>query len=89
MALDGVFLHKLTKEIKTVEGMHIDKIHQPSNDELVLLLRRPGKTVRLLISANPATARVHFTESRPENPAEPPLFCMLWQDTGCIITPSM
>lgn len=77
MALDGVFLHKLTKEIKTVEGMHIDKIHQPSNDELVLLLRRPGKTVRLLISANPATARVHFTESRPENPAEPPLFCML------------
>ena len=57
--------------------MHIDKIYQPSNDELVLLLRRPGKIVRLLISANPAHARVHFTESRPENPERPPMFCML------------
>ncbi len=77
MALDGIFLHKLTGELKTVEGMHIDKIYQPSNDELVLLLRRPGKSVRLLISANPAHARVHFTESRPENPERPPMFCML------------
>ncbi len=77
MALDGVFLHKLTGELKTVEGMHIDKIYQPSTDELVLLLRRPGESVRLLISANPAAARVHFTESRPENPDRPPMFCML------------
>ena len=77
MALDGIFLHKLTKELKTVEGMHIDKIYQPSVDELVLLLRRPGKSMRLLISANPNSARIHFTESRPENPASPPMFCML------------
>ena len=77
MALDGLFLHKLTGELKTAEGMHIDKIYQPSNDELVLLLRRPGETKRLLISAAAANARIHFTESRPENPATPPMFCML------------
>ncbi len=77
MALDGIFLHKLTNELKSVEGMHIDKIYQPSSDELVLLLRCPGKSVRLLISANSAAARIHFTESRPENPAQPPMFCML------------
>lgn len=77
MALDGLFLHKLTGELKTAEGMHIDKIYQPSNDELVLLLRRPGETKRLLISAAAANSRIHFTESRPENPATPPMFCML------------
>lgn len=77
MALDGLFLHKLTGELKTAEGMHIDKIYQPSNDELVLLLRRPGEAKRLLISAAAANSRIHFTESRPENPATPPMFCML------------
>ena len=77
MALDGLFLHKVTNELKTAEGMHIDKIYQPSNDELVLLLRRPGDAKRLLISAAAANSRIHFTESRPENPATPPMFCML------------
>lgn len=77
MALDGLFLHKVTNELKTAEGMHIDKIYQPSNDELVLLLRRPGEAKRLLISAAAANSRIHFTESRPENPATPPMFCML------------
>lgn len=77
MALDGIFLHTLTKELKSAEGMHIDKIHQPSNDELVLLLRGKGENKRLLISANSSSSRVHFTATRIENPSQPPMFCML------------
>lgn len=77
MALDGLFLHKLTNELKSAKGMHIDKIYQPSTDELVLLLRRPGESKRLLISVANANSRLHFTETRPENPATPPMFCML------------
>ncbi len=76
MALDGLFLHKLTEELKCTEGMLIEKIHQPTTDELVLLLRRPGENRRLLISAS-GTPRILFTEEKYENPMQPPTLCML------------
>lgn len=77
MALDGVFIKKLTTELQQAVGRHIDKIHQPSADELVLLLRKTGFTQRLLISAKSGQQRMHFTEMRFDNPATPPMFCML------------
>ncbi len=77
MALDGGFIYRLTKELNCAEGAHIDKIYQPSRDELVFLLRAQGLNKRLFISAHPGSARVHFTEQRPENPPTPPMFCML------------
>lgn len=77
MALDGVFINKLTAELQSAVGAHIDKVHQPSNDELVLLLRKSGFAKRLLISARSGQQRIHFTESRFDNPATPPMFCML------------
>lgn len=77
MALDGVFIKKLTAELQAAVGAHIDKIHQPSLDELVLLLRKSGFAKRLLISTKSGQQRVHFTETRFENPQTPPMFCML------------
>ena len=77
MALDGVFIKKLTAELQQAVGAHIDKIHQPSTDELVLLLRKSGFAKRLLISAKAGQQRLHFTEMRFDNPATPPMFCML------------
>ena len=32
---------------------------------------------RLLLSASPNHPRLHYTEARWENPAQPPMFCML------------
>ncbi len=77
MALDGVFIKKLTAELNAAVNTHIDKIHQPSADELVLVLRKPAFNKRLLISARPGLQRVHFTEMRLDNPPTPPMFCML------------
>lgn len=77
MPLDGAFLYKLKNEIDCSIGAHLDKIYQPSRDELVFLLRSKEGTKRLLISAKPGSARVHFTASKPENPPSPPMFCML------------
>ena len=77
MALDGVFIKKLTAELSVAVNAHIDKIHQPSTDELVLVLRKPSFNKRLLISARSGFQRVHFTESRLDNPQTPPMFCML------------
>ncbi len=77
MAFDGGFLSKVISELSQALDSHIDKIYQPSKDELVLLLRKKGFAKRLYINVKTGSARLHFTESRPENPAVPPNFCML------------
>ncbi len=76
MPLDGIFLSQLHRELQTAVDCHVDKIHQPSRDVLVFLLRKPGFSGRLLLSARPQTPRVQFTTDLPENPAQPPAFCM-------------
>ncbi len=77
MPLDGIFLHHLTNELQTLVGCRADKIHQPTRDELVLLLRSADFSGRLLISARSGSARLHITADNPDNPAEPPAFCKL------------
>ncbi|MBQ8550391.1 MAG: NFACT family protein [Clostridia bacterium] len=77
MPLDGIFCKNLCRELETAVSCRVDKIFQPSRDELVILLRSAGRHMRLLISARPGMARIHFTERSPENPATPPMFCML------------
>ena len=77
MPFDGAFAYKIGKELSLAVDCHIDKIYQPSRDELVFLLRKKGFVKRLLISAKSGGARVCFTEEKFENPAVPPMFCML------------
>ena len=77
MAFDGGFLHRITEELNIADGSHVDKIYQPSKDELVLLLRKKNFAKRLLICVKPGSARIQFTENKYENPASPPMFCML------------
>ena len=95
MGLDGLFLYGLKNELSAnLTGAKVDKIHQPSKDELVVLLRHNNKNVKLLISVKQSSLRIHLTEQGFENPSEPPMFCMLlrkhlqgarfncFQDTG-------
>ena len=77
MAFDGVFAKKTVEELNVAIDCHIDKIYQPSKDELVLLLRKKGFVKKLLLSAKIGSARVCFTETKYENPPVPPMFCML------------
>ena len=77
MAFDGGFLHRITDELNTAADSHVDKIYQPSKDELVFLLRKKGFAKRLLICVKAGAARIQFTENKYENPASPPMFCML------------
>lgn len=78
MALDGAFLHNLIRELREeIVGTRVEKVFQPTRDEIVLLLRRAGFSGRLLLSAANATARMHLTENAPENPQQAPMFCML------------
>ena len=68
MAFDGAFLHKTVSELKEACDSHIDKIYQPSKDELVFLLRKKDFCKRLLISVKQGSARIQFTENKYENP---------------------
>lgn len=78
MAFDATFFRGVLAEIaETALGARVEKIHQPTRDTIIILLRCETGRKRLLIAANPAAPRLHFTQSNPENPDQPPMFCML------------
>ena len=78
MPMDALCLSAVLRETEgAVVGGRIDKIHQPSRDEILLHIRGQGGPCRLLLSANPSRARIQLTALPRENPAEPPMFCML------------
>ncbi|MBQ3326908.1 MAG: NFACT family protein [Clostridia bacterium] len=79
MALDGLFLHCIGQELETaVIGAKVDKVYQPSSEELVLTLRsRDLGALKLLLCARANSPRIHLTKATFENPATPPMLCML------------
>ena len=78
MPLDAITLSSVVEELKShMLGAKLDKIYQPTRDQVVFLLRTKDGASRLLLSANPSAPRVHFTRETVENPASPPMFCML------------
>lgn len=78
MAFDAFFLTAVLDEIREkAVGARVEKIHQPSRDVILLHLRCQEGRQKLLINPNPAAPRLHLTTASPENPAEPPMFCML------------
>lgn len=78
MPMDALCLSAVLRETEgAVVGGRIDKIHQPSRDEILLHIRGQGGPCRLLLSANPSRARIQLTALPRENPAQPPMFCML------------
>ena len=77
MAFDATYLSCVAEEIRTrCEGAKIEKIYQPSRDTLIFQLRCQTGREKLLIAANPTAPRLHLTAASPENPPEPPMFCM-------------
>ncbi|MDD6275402.1 MAG: NFACT RNA binding domain-containing protein [Clostridia bacterium] len=78
MALDGIFLNFTVQELAAeIIGDKVEKIHQPSREELVFHLRGRGGAKKLLLSIRANSPRIHITEHPPENPSVPPMFCML------------
>ena len=78
MPLDAITITALRRELwEKLKGAKIDKVQQPERDMLVLSLRGKTGNFRLLLAAGAGNARVHITRESMENPAEPPMFCML------------
>ena len=77
MAFDAFYLSCVLNEIRALQDARIEKIHQPSRDTVILLLKHRDGRSKLLFAPNPAAPRLHLTTANYENPAEPPMFCML------------
>ena len=78
MAFDAFFLGAVLQEIREkTAGARVEKIHQPSRDTVILHLKSQEGRQKLTIVASPAAPRLHLTDANPENPAQPPMFCML------------
>ena len=79
MAFDAFFLTAVLDEIRATvpAGSRVEKIHQPSRDTVILLLKTQEGRQKLMFVANPTAPRLHLTSTSPENPPEPPMFCML------------
>ena len=78
MSFDGIFTHLMKQELNSqLSGGRISKIHQPYDNELMLVIRSQGKNHTLLLSAHPTYARVQITQIQYSNPSTPPNFCMV------------
>lgn len=74
MAFDGLFTHQMIKEISFLETARINKITQPDDYTVVLVIRANRKNQKLLISAHPNFARLQLTTGNFDNPFDPPMF---------------
>lgn len=75
MPLDALCLRAVVQELESqLTGTRIEKIQQPARDQVILLLR--GNR-RLLLNAGANQPRIHITTQLRDNPAQPPMFCML------------
>ena len=78
MALDAATLALVTAELNTaLLDAKIDKIFEPTRDEVLMTLRTRTETYKLLLSARSGSARICLTGESFENPLTPPGFCML------------
>lgn len=77
MTIDGITLGAIVRELQPLCGAKIEKIYQPTRDEVLLLLHTPQGKRRLLLSASAGDCRVHLTAKARQNPPVAPNFCML------------
>lgn len=89
MAYDGIFMAALAAELRDkLIGGRVDKIYQPEKDTLILGIRSERNNHRLKLSASSSLPYVSLTQVKPENPMQPPMFCMLLRKhlTGARLT---
>ena len=78
MPIDAVFLESLRYELQEqLLACRVDKVQQPERDTILLSMRGPNGGGKLLLTASPNHPRIQLTSVSFENPAQPPMFCML------------
>ena len=55
----------------------IEKVLQPQNDEIDLVIKHAGSVRRLVFNVGPNAPRLQLSDTAKENPVKAPMFCML------------
>ena len=78
MAFDACMMRAVIEEIGAqFLGAKIEKVLQPSADEIALVLHQGRVSRRLVFNVGPSAARMQLSDLAKENPKQAPMFCML------------
>ncbi len=78
MAFDACIMRAIISEInREMPEAKIEKVLQPQNDEINLLIHKGGRSRRLIFNVGPNVPRLQLSDIAKENPQKAPMFCML------------
>ncbi len=77
MALDGLMIHHLVKEISFLQNGKIGKISQVGNNDFLFVIRANGKNNKLFVSLERNQYRIALTENEYISPQNATMFTML------------
>ena len=78
MAFDAFMMRaQLNELVRDMPDAKIEKVLQPQNDEIDLLLHSGRSTRRLVFNVGPNAPRMQISDIAKENPQKAPMLCML------------
>jgi len=78
MAFDACMMRAVLSELKReFPEAKIEKVLQPRNDEIDLVLHHGKVSRRLVFNVGPNAPRLQLSDVQKENPQAAPMFCML------------
>ena len=78
MAFDACMMRAQLSEIRAkFPEAKIEKVLQPRNDEIDLIIHHAGASKRLVFNVGPNAPRLQLSDIAKENPLKAPMFCML------------
>ena len=78
MPQDAFTLRYLCEELNLIfANGKVNRITEPSNDELILTVYTGKRTEKLLLNVNPSATRIGIVKTEKESPLTAPNFCML------------
>ncbi len=78
MAFDACMMYAVLAEFrKEFPDAKIEKILQPQNDEIDMVIHSGRKSRRLVFNVGPNAPRLQLSDTAKENPIKAPMFCML------------
>ena len=89
MAFDACMMRACISEYRTeFKNAKIEKVLQPRNDEVDLVIHDSGASRRLVFNVGPNAPRMQLSDAVKENPISAPMFCMFLRKhfTGARIT---
>ena len=77
MAFDACMMRAVLSEFsREFPDAKIEKVLQPQNDEIDLVIHSGRTSRRLVFNVGPNAPRLQLSDTAKENPLKPPMFCM-------------